>query len=474
MALERAPEDVAARRELRRLAIRVPGEQRRGSSRAPSRSPRRARARSCGSSPPLRSSRTAPGRPRRRAGELERRTPRRSRPRCASVTGARTRWPVPEARLPGRGRRPGPAPAGPRDARARAARGAGSGARSAREARARAPSGRGAAAALAAVRACPAAASAEARHGQRRGRQGQRATQRPHAATSADPGERVGAGDDRSRVHAQPLLEERAVDRRGSPRSRAGCRGCRAPRGPGTPRPSRPTRAGPSRARAPRRRGRCRSRSPAARRPNSLHTCTSTRSARPRASRSRWKASRLALAACDAVGEVAAPGSRACRSCRPPRARPRAAAGPPSIIAASARSLVASSSVRDRSTGELKPSWNGRELLAQAARGGHRPARVAEPGVAGGAARRGRRTRPASSSATGSHTPGAVEVVVVRLATRWPPARCCAASDGLQVRSRASVPGAGCRPPRAGRGSARASPSGRTGWSRRPPSSGGS
>ena len=114
----------------------------------------------------------------------------------------------------------------------------------------------------------------------------------PHAFTSVGRAKPEAPGMIGAGVVPEPLLEQRAVHRRGSRWSRAGFRFRRGSPGRGIRRPSRPwlwsrsTKAQPA--------------APwsvpsepfsSGRRPNSLHISTRTRSARPRASRSRWKAS---------------------------------------------------------------------------------------------------------------------------------------------------------------------------------------
>ena len=100
--------------------------------------------------------------------------------------------------------------------------------------------------------------------------------------------------DDRSRRRRRTTARAARVERRGSRRSRAGCRRSSSFARPGTRRSSGPFTREPIRKPAPGGAvvGAVRSRSPSARRPNSDQTWTSTRSASPRASRSRWNASR--------------------------------------------------------------------------------------------------------------------------------------------------------------------------------------
>ena len=110
--------------------------------------------------------------------------------------------------------------------------------------------------------------------------------------------------DDRGGVDAEPLLEQRAVDAAEVGGRAQVAVGVELRRGPGTRRPSGRARASRSRSRSRRRRGRCRRavllRAAAELGPDACRT----RSASPRASRSRWKASERVGGQLQVVGEV--------------------------------------------------------------------------------------------------------------------------------------------------------------------------
>ena len=229
---------------------------------------------------------------------------------------------------------------------------------------------------------------------------------------------RRGSAPRQDRLGVARRASPRGARRRasGSPWSRAGCRRGRARRGRGTRRSSSRARACRSGSPRPPRRGRCRSsRSPAARRPNSDQTWTSTRSARPRASRSRWNASSAVGRGCKPLGERRRPGRRACRR---PRARVSATqrSGQPGgehrrETGEPAREVVVPRGRRRGSRTPARLAVLARGTARAVGRAATSAARLASParapGRRGGGSRRARRSRRASAASTSPHTPRA-------------------------------------------------------------------
>ena len=275
--------------------------------------------------------------------------------------------------------------------------------------------------------------------------------------------------DDRRRVHPEPLLQQRAVDAaevRGVPQvvvlvERRPARGTRRPS-----RPSPASRSG-SRCRPPR--GRCPTRSPPAGARTRSTRARARGPASARASRSRWKARRLSPISSRSRAGCRA-GSSGCRSRRV-------------SIATHLQRQAAVDHRRERAQPVAKlagrvghagrgrePVLEGRELVAQPPGRRHGGARLRQADVARRRPPRGRRRRRASCPAPRPRR-RASRSRSCPARPRSPRARSArpATAGGP---SRGRVPAAGCRARRDGRGSGRASPSGRTGSSRRPPRSG--
>ena len=150
---------------------------------------------------------------------------------------------------------------------------------------------------------------------------------RPASPHDLRPRDARAAAEHRGGVDAEPVGAQRRRRGRGSPTSRAGCPAGRAWARPGNSPTMRPLARVPMTNPMPAAPWSVPDPFSSARRPNSDHTSVSTRSAIPRASRSRWNAYRLSAVILRFSGERRRPGRRACPTRPGPTASRSGSAG---------------------------------------------------------------------------------------------------------------------------------------------------